>query len=242
MILDPMWDCGLLTRGLLNFNCSYERDRQNNRERLWFIFLQEIKLNSTQVMDKSKQPRRKRARLHFSEKKNRVRLEETGLHAWLRSSNMSFVSRLSQTWSVPVPAVWLLHLPSTNQRRGDALHTQTHMQTQSQAPLNCPAHTCSCKPQYLHTHSLECSKEIRAAGQGGVRPASSANPLFLHLSRSPGIITHILDIALQFPPWREKRKGCLLLYAVGIFKWTPARSNCGTLWPGGEFRYRQTPV
>lgn len=69
MILDPMWDCGLLTRGLLNFNCSYKRDRQNNRERLWFIFLQEIKLNSTQVMDKSKQPRRKRARLHFSEKK-----------------------------------------------------------------------------------------------------------------------------------------------------------------------------
>lgn len=128
------------------------------------------------------------------------------------------------------------------QTRGDVLHTQTHMQTQSQAPLNCLAHTCSCKPQYLHTHSLECSKEIRAAGQGGVRPASSANPLFLHLSRSPGIITHILDIALQFPPWREKRKGCLLLYAVGIFKWTPARSNCGTLWPGGEFRYRQTPV
>lgn len=127
---------------------------------------------------------------------------------------------------------------------GDALHTQTRMQTQSQAPLNCLVHTCYCKPQNLHTqtHTLKCSKEIRAAGQGGVRLASSANLLFLHLSRSPGIITHILDIALQFPPWREKRKVCLLLYAVGMSKWTPARSNCGTLWPEGEFCYRQTAV
>lgn len=154
---------------------------------------------------------------------------------------MSFVSRLSQTWSVPVPAVWLLHLPSTNQRRCPT-HTNTYANSiTSSSELPC-AHMLLQASILTHTNSLECSKEIRAAGQGGVRPASSANPLFLHLSRSPGIITHILDIALQSPPWREKRKGCLLLYAVGIFKWTPARSNCGTLWPGGEFCYRQTPV
>lgn len=165
IILDPTWDCGLS----LNFNCSYKKDRRNKRERLRFLFLQEIKLNSTHVMDKSKQLWRKRARLHFSEEKHpRVRLEETGLHAWLRSSNMSFVSPLSQTWSVSVPAVWRLHLPSTNQRRCPP-HTNTNAKTiTSSSELPC-AHMFLQASEPTHTLSVGL-KRNQSCRAGWSRP------------------------------------------------------------------------
>lgn len=192
-------------------------------------------------MDKSKQLWRKRARLHFSEKKqSQTRRDRTACVASL----FKYVFCFPTEPNFIRPCARSLTTASAKHKPEEMPYTHTNTYANSitsSSELPC-AHMLLQASILTHTHSLECSKEIRAAGQGGVRPASSANPLFLHLSRSPGIITHILDIAMQFPPWREKRKGCLLLYAVGIFKWTPARSNCGTLWPGGEFRYRQTPV
>lgn len=84
----------------------------------------------------------------------------------------------AKLWSVPVPAVWRLHLPSTNQRRCHA-HTQTHMQTQSQALLNCFVHTCSCKPQNSHTQThtqvLKGNKSCRA----GWRPPCFLSESFI---------------------------------------------------------------
>lgn len=177
-------------------------------------------------MDKSKQLCRKRARLHFSGKKG-VRREETGLRAWLRSSNMSFVSRLSQTWAVAAPAVWRLHLPSTNQEEMPCTHKHicTHNHKRRWTALR--THAPASLKTYTHKHTLKRSKEMKTAGQGGVRLASSANLLFLHLSRSPGIITHILDIALQFPPWREKKKRLSAFVCCGYVQVDPCAA---TLW------------
>lgn len=145
--------------------------------------------------------------LRKTKKKNRVRLKETGLHAWLLCSNMAFVSG----WAKLYPSLYpqsdcciCQHIPEEMPNT----HTDTNTLTKSS---ELPVHTCSYKPQKLsHRHNLERSKEIRAVGQGGVHSASSANLLFLHLSRSPGIITHILDIALQFPPWKKQRGRVLL--------------------------------
>lgn len=193
-------------------------------------------------MDKSKQLWRKRARLHFfSEKKG-----ETG-----GDRTACVVSLFKYVFCFPTEPNFDPSLcPQSDdcicqaQTRGDAMHTHKHISKHNHKL--CWTALCTHAPASLkthtHKHTLKCSKEIRAAGQGGVRLASSANLLFLHLSRSPGIITHILDIALQFLPWMGKRKGCLLLYAVGMCKWTPARSNCGTLWPEGEFSYWQMAV
>lgn len=154
-------------------------------------------------------------RHYLSEKTER--LEEKGLHAWLCCSSMGFVADRAKLY--PSFYTHSLTTTSASSLRGDATH--------SHSPLCC-LHTHAPTSLKTHTHELKCSEEMRAEVQGGVRSASSASLLFLHLCRSAGIITYLQDIALHSPLWQ---KDWLCVFVCYIYWSGPPRGQ--TVWVSG---------
>lgn len=137
--------------------------------------------------------------------KNRPRaLKRKDMHGTSLLFKYGFCCRPGQTLSFPLYPQSDCYI--CQQFPEEMPHTHTHTQS---SVLPC-AHMLLQAWKLTYTCELKGSKEIRAVGQGGVHSASSANLLFLHLSRSAGV--HLRDIALHFPLWEGRRA----LYAMHI--------------------------
>lgn len=92
---DTTCSLGIRETGSLNLSGTVRKTKQN-KTGLWWLFLEEIKLNRWVRMWRTSQNNcGGKGKITFLRKththtKNRARLEETGLHAWLL--NMAFVS------------------------------------------------------------------------------------------------------------------------------------------------------
>lgn len=125
-------------------------------------------------------------------------MKARGLYAWLFCCSVAWVAgcaKLSIHLSMPTV---LLHLPVVPKELATHIHTlYTHTKS-SVLP-------CTQVPTSFRTHTNTHTEEIRAEGQGGVQSAFSANPLFLHLSSSTGIISYLQDMAFHSPLWKKRK-------------------------------------
>lgn len=121
------------------------------------------------MTDKSKQLRR-RGQDYISQKKKKQSQTRRGRTACV-ASQYGFCFWLSQTLSVAIPTVWLLHLPAYP--RGDAPHTHTDANTLTKSS-ELPVHTCSYKPQKLsqdtHTHTQSWAFKRNKSCRAGWSP------------------------------------------------------------------------
>lgn len=190
-------------------------------------------------MDKSKQLCIKRARLHFSEKKGETRRDKTACEASL----FKYVFCFPTEPSLIRPRAHSLATASAKHKPEEmpSTHTNTFANTITRSTELPCAHMLLQASKLTQKHTLKCSKRNKSCRAGWSPPRFLSESFIFapqqeprHQNSNPRYSTAV--------PTMEGKKCSLLLYAVGMFKWTPARSNCGTLWPEGEFCYRQTAV